>query len=442
VGYKNILGLIILLSFPVFAQQKQDAGKENYNFSIKQAIDYALGHKDSVLNARLDEKIAAQKMREITGLGLPQVNANAEFDQYFDKPITIVPGSFIHSPTDIAVSFLKTYSTTIGGSFSQLIFDGSYIVGLQAAKTYQQLSTYSTKRTAIDVIASVSKAYYGVVIGAKRIQALDINIEKLKKTYEDTKEMNKQGFVEQLDVQRLEVALNNLEVEKKNSANLISLTMYLLKFQMGMPIDADLSLTDSLPNSFPVPAVETVDYKTRIEYKLVNTQKELNLLDMKRNQFGYFPSLVGFGSLSRNTINDQIDFFGKWYYTGLWGLKLNVPIFDGFQKDARIQQTKLNDLKIQNSMFTLENGINLQVRQASLMYQNNYEALEIQKRNLNLAKEIAHVTTIKYQQGVGTNLELVNAEADLKTAEINYFSALYDLSVAQIDLQKAKGILY
>jgi len=185
--------------------------------------------------------------------------------------------------------------------------------------------------------------------------------------------------------------------------------------------------------------------KKRVEYNLVNTQRQLNLLDLKSNRFGYLPSLNAFASYSKNSIYDNFNFStngAQWYTTGLWGLKLTVPIFDGFAKDARIQQDKLTDMKTQNSLFSLENGVNFQVKQASLVYQSKYESLDIQKRNLKLSQEIARVTAIKYQQGVGTNLELVTAQADLKTAEINYFSALYDLSVAQIDLQKAKGTLY
>jgi outer membrane protein len=446
---KNITGLLLLLllSRPAMAQDNQQAnnGSANQDFTLKQAVDYALAHQASVVDARIDEKIASEKIREIRGIGLPQVNGSIELDDYIAKPQTILPGVIVHSPVDVAVSFVKQYQAAAGISASQLIFDGSYLVGLQAAKTYAELSRKTTKSTAVEVVANVTKAYYGVLVNERRINSLDANIQLLQKNLDDAKAMNVQGFVEKLDVDRLTVALSALQVQRQNVKSSVELINYLLKFQMGMPVNMTVTLVDSLSASqFPAPAPEKSDYEKRIEYSLAQTGIALGNLDLRRYKAGYLPSLAAFGSLSENAYRDEFNFFDteKWYTTGLIGLKLTVPIFDGFQKDARVQQAKLSVSKYENDINNLKNLIDLQVKQSDISYENNYKILQSQRANLKLAEDIARVTKIKYNQGVGSNIEVVTAETALREAQTNYFGALYDLSISYVDLQKAKGTLY
>ena len=448
--YKYIFILFSVLSVPAFAQVEQSTPSgEQYNFSLQQAIDYAIAHQSSVLNARLDEKVSDQKIREILGSGLPQFNGSAEIDDYFDKPVSILPAAFgalIGQPgKTIAVSFLQQYQASAGDSASQLIFDGSFFVGLRAAKTYASLSRKMTKSSEIDVAANVTKAFYGVKINETNLGALDSSIALLQKSLDDTKAMYGQGFVEKLDVDRISVTLSNLQSQRQNLRSIVDLNYYLLKFQMGMPVNASLTLLGKIPDDFALPVIETSDYTKRIEYSILQTSRDLDEANVKRYKAGYLPSLSAFASMSANAYRPDFTIFdtkGQWYPTGLLGVKLNVPIFDGFQKDARVKQANLALMQNQNDMNNFQNLVNLQVKQASISYESSYKILQSQKDNLKLAEDVARVTKIKYEDGVGTNLEVTEAESALIQAQNNYYNALYNMGIAHVDLQKAKGILY
>lgn len=448
-------GLLLLGSFPLKAQTNQTQGNQVYDYSLKQCIDYAMQHRDSVLNASLNEKIAQQKVRETAGMGYPQINGSFALQDYLIKPTSLLPASFLPpgslppgavSGGYIPLKFGTQYQATAGVSGSQLIFDGSYLVGLKAAKTYRELASKATDLTKINVTASVMKAYYGALINERRLTALDANIASLQKSFDNTKAMNEQGFVEKLDVDRLNVSLTNLKVQRENIANLVQVTYYLLKFQMGMPMNAELHLTDSLTESFTAPVPEQADYKNRIEYSLLRTQRDLYALNLRRFKYGYAPTLMATGSLQAQAQRDKFSVFdvgpgNNWYPIAVVGATLSVPIFNGFQTDARIQQAKLTLMQNQNSMASLENAITFQVDQSSISYQNNYKTVQSQKQNMQLAEENARVTRVKYQQGVGSNLEVTTAENDLTQAQNNYYNSLYDLVISQIDLQLAKGTL-
>lgn len=434
---------------PLKAQDQNNSGSGGYTFSLKEAIDFAVKNRFSVQDASLDEKIAKQRVREITGIGLPQINGSVEFDDYLKIPTSLIPGEIFGAPrgTYIPVQFGTQYNATIGASASQLLFDGTFLLGLKASKVYVELARKSTQRTKIDVAVAVSKAYYGVVITKKRINALDANITRAQKALSDAQAYLKQGFVEQLDVDRYEVIVNNLEQEKQKFQNAIDLTNYMLKFQLGLPATANVMLTDSaIADNFTAPAAdEKADYSKRIELQLLQTQRDLMLLDVKSKKIAYLPTLAAFGTLSTSGPGQKFDYFnpGKhWYATAIVGARLTVPIFDGFQKDARIQQSKLNLQKFENDYKNTQLSLELDVTSALISYQNNLKTLETQRRNLKLAEEVVRVTQIKYKQGVGSNIEVVNAESSLREAQTNYYNSLYDVIVARVDLDRAKGTLY
>lgn len=438
----------LLAAAPLISAYSQESEMPANNaFSLQQAIDYAITHQPAVQNALIDEQIAKQQVNEIRGIGLPQVSGSFDVNNFIELPTQLIPGEFFGGQpgTFIPVQFGTKYNATAGVSASQLIFDGSYIVGLQASKTYQELAQKMTTRTKIETVEQVTKAYYAVLVNEKNIGLIDANIQRLRKIYEDTKVMNEAGFVEKLDVDRLEVTLNNLEATRSQVQNGVALMYQLLKFQIGLPVGTAITLTDTLKENFEAPEAGLADPGKRIEFSLLQTQRKLHELDLKRHRFGYLPSLAAFGSLSYAAQRNEFDIFdpdGSWYETSLIGAKLSVPIFDGFQKHARIQRSKLNIQKTDNDMNALRNGISLGVNSASIQYSNAHRMLSLQKQNLELAREVVRVTEIKYNEGVGSNLEVVDAETSLREAQTNYFKALYDLYIAQIDLQKAQGTLY
>lgn len=265
---------------------------------------------------------------------------------------------------------------------------------------------------------------------------------------DDTKAMNVAGFVEKIDVDRLEVAYNNLLVEKDKLNRLVGISETLLKFQMGYKVTDNISLTDSLASADKNPVTITENQKTeyslRPEYSLVQSQQKLNQLSLKRYNLGYLPSLVGYGVLSEQAQRNKFDFFDtqkKWYPIGIIGATLNLSLFDGLQNYNRIQQAKITILKTKNTLSNLEQAIDMEISISQVNYKNAMSSLESQKKNMELAKNVLEVTNKKYEQGVGSNLEVINAQTSLKEAETNYFNSLYDMYVAKIDYLKANGSL-
>jgi outer membrane protein TolC len=338
-----------------------------------------------------------------------------------------------------------------------LIFDGQFFVGLQAQKAVLALTQKNTQRTETQVVNDVSKAYYNVLITNERIGLLSTNVETLRKLQSDTKALYENGFVEKLDVDRITVTVNNLAIEQENVLKLSQLTSMALKLQMGMDVNAKLNLTDSLrDDNFETLLNSNFDAQNRTEYQLLLAQKSLYNLQRKQNVMAYLPGLYAFGSYGYNAQSDSLNFFKpaqtvyvngeatklkRWTPTALVGLNLQVPIFDGFQKARRIQQAKINMLKTDNDMATLKNAINLEANAARITLTNSTMTLQAQKENMELAQSVYNTSKIKYDEGVGSSLELVNAQAGQKEAQTNYLGALYDAYIARIDYLKASGQL-
>ena len=440
--YTLITFLFCLVAFlPARSQQADSA----YNFSLQEAIDYAQTHQTAVLNARIDEDIAKNTVKQTIGIGLPQISGNANFSDFIKIPTSLLPGEFFGQPgTQIPVQFGVKYQSSAGLELNQLLFDGSYLVGLQASKTYKELSNKNLRRTRIETAVAVSKAYYSVLVSGEQIQLLDANIARLKKSLTDTEAMFKNGFVEKIDVDRLNVLNNNLETERENVLKLLALNVNLLKFQMGMPINARLSLRDSI-NSIEMlekaPVVtDSTAYKSRIEYSLLQTQKKVNEFDLKRYKSLFLPSLSGFVSTSNNyQSNSFSELFDTNYPTTIIGLRLSVPLVSGGQKLYQVRNARLAVQKTENELVNLKNGINLEISEAQTTYLNGVRSLENQKRNMTLATEVLRVSRIKYEQGVGSSLEVTTAETSLKESQNNYINALYDLLINKINLDRATG---
>lgn len=436
--------LLTVLSVGVKAQQSTQPA----DFSLQAAIDYALKHNANYLNAELDVKLTNYKNKEFTAIGLPQINASADFKDYFEIPTSLLPGQFFGAPagTYIPVKFGTQYNAQGGISASQLIFNSDYIVGLQAAKQLNVLSQKNLARTKTETSVTITKAYYGALINRERLKTLEANIVRLKKLFNDTKALNQNGFVEKIDVDRLELAYNNLQTEKEKVERLVGVSETLLKFQMGYDLKSQINLTDKLNAEqladIDLLADSKVNYENRNEYSLLQTQEKLNKIELKRYRLQYLPSLVAYASYIEQAQRTKFDFFDgskSWYPIGLFGLTLNVPIFNGGQKYYRIQQAKVNIAKTGNTINNLKLAIDMEVNVNSIMYKNAYASMLTQKKNRDLATSIYETSKKKYEAGVGSNLELVTAETSLKEAETNYLNAVYDLIIAKTDLDKSLG---
>lgn len=437
--------IILLLFFAGGMVQAQVTESLNYKFSLKEAIDYALNHQSAVLNAQIDEEIAKNDVKKTVGTGLPQVSTTFNFQDYLKVPTSLLPGEFFGQPgTQIPVKFGVKYNSSAGIELNQLLFDGTYIVGLQASKTYKELSVRTSTRTKIETVVAVTKAYYSVLVNKEQLTLIDANLVQLTKSFNDTEAMFKNGFAEKIDADRLLVLKNNLETERENATRSLSINIDLLKFQMGMPVTAALEPVDKISEirAQPVSAVvaDTSAYKARIEYSLLETQKKLNLLDVKRYKSTFLPTLKGFASATKSFQSDNFsNLYDQNYPTSVIGLTLSWNLINGGQRIYQLRNAKLVVKQTENQMQDLKNGIVNEISTNQKLYANSQRSLENQERNLKLAQEILRVTRIKYEQGIGSSLEVTTAETSQKEAQNNYITALYNLLINKVDLDKATG---
>lgn len=435
--------LFFCINIAVKAQEKDSS---NYRFSLKSAIDFALTHQTAILNASIDEEIARNTVKQTIGVGLPQVSSSFSFQDFLKLQTTLLPGNFANPPssTPIPIEFGTKYNSTASIQLSQLIFDGGYIVGLLAAKTYKELSVRNSKRTKIETVVAVTKAYYSALVSMEQLGLIDANLVQLTKSLHDTEAMFKNGFSEKIDVDRLQVLKNNLETDRENVLRLFAVNVDLLKFQMGMPIQVSLALTDKISDVRAEPVVlqvsDTTAYKGRIEYSLLETQKKLNELDLKRQKSMFLPTLSGFANASKNFQSTNLsEHFDQSFPFSVIGLTLSWNIINGGQRIYKVRNAKLTVLKSENDMLSLKNGISLEISTGQKAYLSSLRSVENQQRNLGLSAEILRVSRIKYEQGVGSSLEVTIAETSLKEAQNNYIKALYDLLINKVDLDKAAG---
>nr|WP_294876325.1 TolC family protein [uncultured Pedobacter sp.] len=437
--------IILLLFFASGIVQAQVTDSLNYKFSLKEAIDYALNHQSAVLNAQIDEEIAKNDVKKTVGTGLPQVSTTFNFQDYLKVPTSLLPGEFFGQPgTQIPVKFGVKYNSSAGIELNQLLFDGTYIVGLQASKTYKELSVRTSTRTKIETVVAVTKAYYSVLVNKEQLTLIDANLVQLTKSFNDTEAMFKNGFAEKIDADRLLVLKNNLETERENATRSLSINIDLLKFQMGMPVTATLEPVDKISEirAQPVSAVvaDTSAYKARIEYSLLETQKKLNLLDVKRYKSTFLPTLKGFAGATKSFQSDNFsNLYDQNYPTSVIGLTLSWNLINGGQRIYQLRNAKLVVKQTENQMQDLKNGIVNEISTNQKLYANSQRSLENQERNLKLAEEILRVTRIKYEQGIGSSLEVTTAETSQKEAQNNYITALYNLLINKVDLDKATG---
>jgi len=421
-------------------------------FSLKQAVDYAITHQVQVKNSQIDLQNASAKINEIKAMGLPQVNGSVALTNNLILQRMFIPAKIFNPSAAegelIAAKFGVDNAGFANVALSQLVFDGSYLLGLKATSVYKDLAVKSVTQSKQQVAENVTKAYYGILVNEKRIGLLSLNLARLDTLLKETRELNKQGFVEKIDVQRLDVQANNLRTELDNVNRLQDLSYSLLKFQMGYPMEEPIRISESLEKielaTFNTNAAGEFSYANRIEYSILQTQENLAELDLKSIKAGYLPRLVlnaNYGyNAGANAFSDLIT--KQWFDNAAVTVALQIPIFDGFSKKYKAVQSANNLQKVRQSYSLLKSSIDMQRSQATITMKNALESMKEQKANLDLANEISRVTRVKYQQGVGSNLEVLNAESSIKESQANYFTALYNALIAKVEVEKANGTLY
>lgn len=421
-------------------------GQAELSLSLEQALDMALQKNTTLLNAALDIDYAETQVNEIKAQGLPQISGSADFNHTFIIPTQIIPGDFVGQPgTTIATQFGVPFNANVGIGASQLLFDGSFFLGLKAASEFVNISKLSASASEIDIREGVTKAYYMALISQQNIGQLNTSLANIKKLQFETEQLYEAGFAEKLDVDRLTLSVSNMEININKLKNQAKLARQLLLNSIGIDVNQDLTLTSAMPEE---PGTDSTlagfNPDNRIEIQLIDQQQELNQLSLKRYKMGYIPNLYGNFSYGTSTFASDGEFNAlgdDWFGNGRYAISLNVPIFDGFYKKAKMDQVKIDIQKTQNTKQQALLSVNLQVSQAKTNYTNALKSIKLQKESQALAKSIYNTTTIKFKEGIGSSFEMINAESDLTQAKTNYLNALYDLNVSRIDLNKALGTL-
>ena len=460
-----LLSLLLVCSYG-YSQTK--------SFDLEECMAYAVENEASSVNATLDEEIAELSVKETVGIGLPQINGaataqhNPNLPRFFSEynpgggfGITDEDAQELGiQPGDVygATNFFQLKSNgDMNLSVSQLIFNGSYIVGLQASRTYKELSRKQKDYTQSELKAAVAKAYFNVLINEERLQLYNSNLDRIETLHEETQALYESGFAEKIEVDRLKVTLNNAETQKVNYERLADLSMQLLKFQMSYPLGEPLELEGSI-SDFIDGEVQNVpqeyDLSNRHDYQAMVVNKELQELNLKNLYAGGLPVLQAFGTWGASTqsatfgglFTTQSNFSetsgvgpDKWYSYSAVGLSLNWSLFTGLQRNYQIQQQKVEIKKLENNIAQFEDRVQVEVEQQGILLRNANKNLDVQKENMELAQNIFDIAEIKYKEGVGSSLEVVNADNELKQAQTNFFNALFDAVIAKIDLTRAIG---
>ncbi len=457
----RLLILTFLFSFPSMIDAQNAA-----SFSLQEAIDYALEKSISVKQAQNDYLRSKQQVREYTAIGLPQINGTFDYQYNINLPTQFLPDfitpavvgtleGFNLVPQGTAASipegdpqpatFGVNNQITTGVSVSQLVFDGSYFVGLKAARGLVEMTNRQVDLARHDLPFEVKKAYLTVLISEENRKTLIKNIENLQKLRDETQAFYDNGLVEQLDVDRLDLSLSNLKSEAEIVDRQIQLAYNVLKFQMNYPIQEAITLSDPLSSLMEEPSEEdlnaTASADNRLELDVLRQSQYLNELNEQRYKMSYAPSLGVFFAhqyqLQRNNLFDNDE--GGWTPITVVGASLSVPIFDGFDRDAKIKIAKLDQAKIGLQIKQFQMATELEISNARTNYVNAKQRLANQEKSLALAERILETTKIKYREGVGSSMEINTAEQELYRTQANYMNALYDLAIAKTELDKALG---
>jgi outer membrane protein TolC len=461
------LYLLLWLMLPATSLLAQ----KKYTLSAVQAVDYALKNVTEIRNLELDKKIQIARNNEIQGQAMPQVSGNVGFQHFFTIPTTLLPdfispsvynvlekegvkngsGSVVTQPTAapqfFPAQFGVPWQASAGFAFQQLLFQSDVFVGLQARSTAIKYADLNIKAMEDSVRSNVLRSYYAVLIAEKRSRFLDEGVTRLTKLSYDQQQLYKNGFAEHLDIDRTQVTLNNLKSTQIQVRNFIQLGYASLKFAIGINQIDSLSLTDSL--SVEIIKQNILDttgfhYADRNEIKILNTVVELQQLDLKRYKLAYVPTVAAFWNYSKSAQRNSFDFldFSKtWFSSNVAGVSVSVPIFDGFQKSHKIEQSRLSLQKVQNTLKNVERVIDLQREISYDLFRNSITTLDIQERNLELAAKVYATTKKKYEQGLGSSFEVLQTEQSYEDAQSNYFQSLYDAVIAKISYQRAIGKL-
>jgi outer membrane protein TolC len=433
----------ILWSSVLSAQEKTD-------FTLQEAIDYALVNAYAIQTATNNIELADEKVWETTAIGLPQINGNVEYQNFLKQQVQLIPSDFFGgTPGEFQpVIFGTKQNMNATVTLSQLLFDGSYIVGLQSAKTFKKISESGKIKTEFAVKQAVVNAYSNVLLVEERILILEKNKLILEQNLDQTNKLVLNGFGEEQDAEQQQLTLSAINNEI-NKTTRYEITAYkLLNISLGIEVDAHVVLTnnfeDLLLENLDLGLAQTnFDITTHIDYLIAENNKTSQELLVRFEKSKALPSLNAFVNYGSGANGENFEFFQndqKWYGSSLLGVSLNIPIFSSLQRSAKTQQAKLNLQIAERELTETEQKLKINVQDARTDYQFAIDNFQNSKENLELAERIEKKENIKFFEGVSTSFDLTSAQNQLYAKQQNYLEGIQYLINSKTTLENALNI--
>ena len=443
--YLFISNILLFLPVALFAQTPADTTTSV--ITLKQSIDFALRNQPQLKQANIDEQINERDIKISLSAWLPQIGTTGQYQHYFQRPAQIAAGGGTGGTgggTQPNLAIAHNVST-LGVQASQVLYNNDVLQASRASKYSRQYYKQNTESSKIDVVTDVSKAFYDVLLSQRQLDIIKEDIVRLRRSLKDAYSRYQAGVVDKTDYKQATIALNNSLASQKQTQEAIKSKTALLKQIMGFNPDKALVLSyDSarLQGEAVIDTNQILNYTNRIEYRLLQTQKNLLNLNVSYFKWNYLPSLSAIGGYSLAYFNDSFSkMYNNAYPTSFAGLSLSIPIFTGGKRLQNLAKARLQvqrtDLDLENS----RNAINTEYAQALANYKSNYNNWVILNDNVALAKDVYKVVDLQYREGIKTYLDVIVSQADLRTAELNYYNALFQLLSSKIDLQRALGTL-
>ena len=419
------------------------------SMTLDEAINYAIKNQPAFQNYVVEQQISAAKRLQSVSAYIPKLTGSANLQNNLKLPSVALkfPNPITGVNEDLKIQQGTTYQSAASIDLTVPLVDPTAIGDLKYTRQQRNLSDLQLQQAVIDLKVNVSKAYYLVLLNGERVKKIQQTLERDQKAYDDTKVKYDNQSALKSDMNRAYLNLQNTKYQMKLSQDSVKTSTSNLAQLVGLPIGSTLTLTDVLPMQVKEESIpEYPDFKTaeqnRIEIRTEQMQETMNKLLVRKTNFGYIPTLSGYGSLGGLGL-DNSNLFQKssWYWNDYIGLRLSVPIFDGLQKMAIAQQQKLAIKKNENNINNLKETVNYQLQTSSVNYINGYENLRLIQENVKLAEDVVKEVNTRYQNSMATYQEVLDAENTLKDTNFNYLQALYAFLLADLDWKKANGKL-
>jgi len=427
-----IINLTFCLPKVVFGQTATDT-----IVTLKQCIGFALRNQPAVRQAAIDQEINERDIRIGLSAWLPQLTSSDEYLHYFK-------GSPVQSGTPGVVSPINEYSS-LGLQASQVIYNNDVLLAAKTARYSRQYYKQNTLSSQINVVSDVSKAFFDVLLSEKQLDILNEDIVRLQRSLKDAYNRYQAGVVDKTDYKQATISLNNSIATRKQTQEDIKSKIAYLKQIMGLGANVNPVLSYDSTRFVSEATIDTnqqLDYNNRIEYQLLQTSKSLQNLNVKYYRWGWLPSLSAVGDYSLNYLSTRFSNLYNTDYPSLYaGVTLNFPIFTGTKRLQNLAKARLQVQRTDLDLVNSQNTINAEYVQALGSYKSNYTNWQLLDQNVSLAKDVYKVVSLQYREGIKTYLDVITAQSELRTAELNYYNALFQLLSSKIDLEKALGIL-